>query len=545
MTGGPPSHGSGETSALVPTLVQKELRALAPVFLATGGLMLLCATGAQPGLLTLGLGAYVLGVSALGALSIGHEFSCDTIGQLLTQPGHRSRLLMIKLMVLAALLTLLATATAIALWPSASRLGYGEAYTEPLRSPIVLIPALLAAFVAPLLTMLSRSAIAGTVFTVGIYAGLWLIAPGFTSPAFTEETVDIGFYAGTMLCIAVGVSALSAVAGAVMFNRLEFTGSHSAMAWTASRSSDASRAQALPASGHPAGALLRKELRLQTVSFVIAGLYVTLWALYALTGSHSTEVMYAFEGGTLLYQFILAMLIGAPASAEERGLGTLHWQMLQPYAAWKQWTIKAATALTLTSVLVVALPALSAIDADIVDRFWLGLRIDGGSLAFLIDNWRLWIYVTTLIALTVTGLFASTFNRSSLHALLTTGVLAVIGALAFRAAFAAGSYAVWIGLDLNKFYNDYALRGPVDANFSTWGMDDYVLAKVITLGVITVAVVGFLLLLLKLGLTNHRAAETPRAVLMRQVLTLLAFGAIASLLVGGGQPLLHYYLFTH
>jgi hypothetical protein len=349
-----------------------------------------------------------------------------------------------------------------------------------------------------------------------------------------------------MLWIAVGVSSMSAVAGAVMFSRLEFTGSHSAMAWTASRRGDASNAQAASSPRHPAVALLRKELRLQTVSFVIAALYVAVWTVYTLTGRHSTEVVYAFEGGTLLYQFILAMLIGALASAEERGLGTLHWQMLQPYAAWKQWTIKVATAWTLTALLGVALPALSVIDTDIVDRFWLGLRVDGGTLAFLLDNWRRWLYLIALFTLTVTGLFSSTFTRNSLHALLTTGVFSFIGAVIFRSAFAAGSYAVWSGLALNQFYSDLALRRQyVEANFSTWGIDDYVLTTRITLLVVAIAIVGFLLLLLLMGLTNHRSAEPSRIVVGRQVTILIAYGALASLLVGGGSPLLHYYLITH
>lgn len=240
------------------------------------------------------------------------------------------------------------------------------------------------------------------------------------------------------------------------------------------------------------------------------------------------------------------MLIGALASAEERGLGTLHWQMLQPYAAWKQWTIKVATALTLTALLGVALPALSVIDADIVDRFWLGLRVDGGTLAFLLDNWRRWLYLIALFTLTVTGLFSSTFTRNSLHALLTTGVFSSIGAVIFRSAFAAGSYAVWSGLALNKFYSDLALRRQyVEANFSTWGIDDYMLTTRITLLVVAIAIAGFLLLLLLMGLTNHRSAEPPRTAVARQVTILIAYGVLASLLVGGGSPLLHYYLFTH
>ena len=548
MTVVPPSHGSGGTSALMPTLVQKELRALAPVFTATAVLVALCRVGLESELMTLGMGVYVLGAAALGALSLGHEFTHDTLGQLLAQPGHRARLLIVKLLVLAALLGLLAAAAAVTVWPWIERgfvgVGYGDK-TEAVRWPILLIPVLLAAFVAPLLTMLSRSAIAGTVFTVGVYAGLWLIAPGITSLSFPEEGVDIEFYAGTMLWIAVGVSAMSAVAGAVMFCRLEYTGSHRAMAWTASRRNQQRAAQRASAPTLPAVALLQKELRLQTVSFVIAGLYVMAWAIFTIADSRSAVVIYAFEGGTLLYQFILAMLIGAVASSEERALGTLHWQVLQPYATWKQWAIKWATALTLTVLLVVTLPALNAHGADVVDRFWFPVRVHW-TLSTLVANGQIWSNLVILLAVVTTALFASSFNHSSLHALLTTGLLLFIGGIAIGTAFVAGTSAVWEGLDLNAFYHRLATSGGrAEALWGkTWTPADDLWTRGITLVVVVAAIVGFLLLTLRAGLKNYRSAETPRGVVTRQVLWLLAFCIAACLLVGGGQPALQYYLIT-
>lgn len=544
MTVGAALHSTGGTSALVPMLVQKELRALGPVFLATGTLLLLCAT-VPPGLSTLGLGVYVLGACALGALSIGHEFTYDTLGQLLAQPGRRARLLTVKVLVLASLVALLAAAVSVRLWPSASPLAYGDVNAQVLRWPIVLIPALLAAFVAPLLTMLSRSAIAGTVFTVGVYAGLWLIAPGITSPASPNDEIDVAYYAGTMLWIAVGVSAVSAVAGAVMFRRLEFIGSHRAMAWTAFRRGVASAAPIASAPRRPAAALLLKELRLQTVSFVIAGLYVVAWALFAIVDSRSSVVIYAFEGGTLLYQFILAFMIGALPSAEERALGTLQWQTLQPYAAWKQWTVKAVTALTLTALLVIVLPAFSALGADTVDRFWLGLRVGGWSLSRGFDIGSIGIYAVVLITLTLTGLFCSTFNRNSLHALLSTALLAFVGGLAFRAAYSVGWQSAWAGLKLNKFYHDIAYRGIFQKLPATWTINDEILTNRISFICTLAAIAGFLLLMQRMGLKNHTSAEPSRATVTRQIVVLLAYGIVASLVLGAGPSALQYYLVTH
>jgi hypothetical protein len=516
--------------SLVPTLVHKELRALTPVFVATLALVPLCALGGEPELMTIGLGVYVLGGAALGAQSIGHEFTYDTLGQLLALPGSRTRLLTVKLLVLAGLLAILAAVAAVTLGP----------WAGSLFDVFIVIPALLAVCMAPVLTMVGKGAMAGTVFTVAVYAGLWLLVPGITSPSFPAD-VDIQFHAATMFWMAAAISGVAAVAGAVVFGRLESTGSPSG-AWVSGRRvrAGSERSAARPPQ-HPVRALLHKELRLQMVALVVAGLYVVAWALVQILGTSTQETTYAFEGGTLLYQITLAVLIGALASAEERGLGTLHWQTLQPYAAWKQWTIKITTALALSVLLVVALPVvLRAIGADAVEGFAVGLHF---AIRFV---WSMrieqaWTFAAVLLTLTTIGLFTSSFNRSSLHALLAAGVLAVIGATAIRAATVASRRAVWQALDLNAFYKSVSQRG----GDLTWAFDDFVLADRITLAVVVVATVGFLLMLVVMGLRNHRSAETPHALVTRQVVTLLAYGVVAGLVAGGGQSFVPYFLATH
>jgi len=518
------------SASVVATLAQKELRALAPLFLATLALVPLCALGLEPGLMTIGLGVYVLGAAALGAQSIGHEFTYDTLGQLLAAPGSRTRLLTVKLLVLAGLLAILAAVAAVTLGPSVGSL----------FDVFIVIPALLAMCMAPVLTMVGKGAMAGTVFTVAVYAGLWLLIPGITSPSFPAD-VDIQFYAANMFWMAAAISGMAAVAGAVAFGRLESTGSPSG-AWISPRRVSADAGPIASRSPrHPIGALLHKELRLQTVTLVVAGLYVLAWALVQFLGNSSQETIYAFEGGTLLYQITLAVLIGALASAEERGLGTLHWQTLQPYAAWKQWTVKTATALALSVLLVVALPGvLRAIGADAVEGFAIGLHF-AISFVWSMRIEHAWFFAAALLTLTTIGLFTSSFNRSSLHALVTAGLLGVICAFAVRTAFTSGRRAVWTVLDLNAFYRSVSQRG----GDLTWVFDDFALADRITLAAIVVATIGFLLILVTMGLKNHRSAETPRALVTRQVVTLLAYGVVGGLVTGGGQSLVPYFLITH
>ena len=50
------------------------------------------------------------------------------------------------------------------------------------------------------------------------------------------------------------------------------------------------------------------------------------------------------------------MLIGSSASAGERQMGTLEWQVLLPIAVWKQWAVKVGVVLGLAVVLALGLP---------------------------------------------------------------------------------------------------------------------------------------------------------------------------------------------
>jgi hypothetical protein len=59
----------------------------------------------------------------------------------------------------------------------------------------------------------------------------------------------------------------------------------------------------------------------------------------------------------MLYGGVLSILIGSLASAEERQLGTLEWQLVLPMAAWQQWAVKAGVTLGLAATLGVGLPA--------------------------------------------------------------------------------------------------------------------------------------------------------------------------------------------
>src|SRR4029077_2172193 len=98
-------------SRLLSPAINKEVRAIAPGWLAcmaSIGIATLVTGGGIRGLV---IPVYFLGSIALGALSMGHEYSGGTLALLLSQPRRREHLFLLKLAVLAlALLTLSAIA---------------------------------------------------------------------------------------------------------------------------------------------------------------------------------------------------------------------------------------------------------------------------------------------------------------------------------------------------------------------------------------------------------------------------------------------------
>jgi hypothetical protein len=102
-------------------LWRKEIRELFPLWVTTAGIIAVCWILMNPDLipvdsvyrlalrhdaeflLAAGFCFYAAGAVILGALSIGQEFSHNTLPQLLTQPATRVQLLRTKLIVLAAM----------------------------------------------------------------------------------------------------------------------------------------------------------------------------------------------------------------------------------------------------------------------------------------------------------------------------------------------------------------------------------------------------------------------------------------------------------
>ena len=546
-------------------LLLKEARALAPIWLAAGATMW---AGAAMGALHVGLFAFAFGAAALGASSIGHEYAHRTLTTLLAQPLARSRLLAAKVLVLAALLVLLTVVAWLMLLQADGMerlLGRGTDGVSWQRAILLLTPAL-GLCVAPWLTIACRGAMAGIVFTLAIPALCWLavqIARAALS-GFDVEPLAYGPGLVLMMAAVAAASVVGAVRGRARFLGLEALDVSADIAPVLRRrwrgigvsgiggQADADRRFA--GIRGPLVALVRKEIRLQSLAFVVAGLYALCWIAMSLGRLDQIIAGQSFEALAGIYGGFLALLVGASASAEERALGTREWQALQPYAFWKQWAIKVVTISVLALVLGIGLAAVlewifplvrdsgtSGPWSPPIFRGPIFRRLLGFLLPSALSGGALAIVVVVAISVFVSSLC-------------TGGLRALIVALPFTAGL-AWMYARLIGsifsldtLVLTRLYGAAASPTPVwlwmrrlptastaDARWSILAFE--------WTGAVVLA--GFLALMLRLAYRNHFSAEHGGSSAVRQMAGVAGYVIIGGAIAFGGPRVLEWFLFTH
>lgn len=452
------------SSAALALSVRKEARALLPLWLAYVSALIIIAMTGGPRSRDLGQLLYILGSLTLASWSIGHEYTQRTLPLLLSLPSARRRLLGVKLGVLVPMLATLG-AVAIIAWSDERWLG---------RDGILPALALLCAvMLAPLLTMVCRSPLAGVVFAAGITGWVHLLAQTAGLIAYgSGETAAIGrahLVMSLRLWGFLSVSGLAAVGGWLTFMQLEAIDGLPGVHWP----HDWRRAAvAVPVARrrNPFWLLALKELRLQQMAFIVAGLFIlggiAVWMLRNVIAEFDgpLEPLAAMNG------LMLAWLVGSLASAEERHLGTLESQTLLPIAAWQQWTIKAGITLALAMLFAIGLPVLAAIDGPQFNP----------------------VYAVVVVVVTMTGLYVSTLCSSGIRALTISGPALLV--------------VFWL---LGRFLT------PFDAD------------PLSPVGGVVLA--GLLLLALYFAFENHRSAERDLKRVARQllVMTALLFALIA------------------
>jgi hypothetical protein len=236
--------------------------------------------------------------------------------------------------------------------------------------------------VAPWLTLLTRSALCGTLVTAGLPALLQLIM---------LQPEDISSYA---LQLAGASSAFIPLIG-LPLSWLEFRkcGEPRALPGFDVRASlDPENRKVL--TSPKLWQLFKKELQLQRLGVALGLLCL---AINFFLDRKSVGLW------TILYPSVLALLIGATASADERQFGTWQWQMLLPSSRSIQWAIKVATVLILSSFLSGVLPL------EVLRKVGRSQDVPPGAMGFMVFN---------AVFLSMVGLYASSLCSSGLKAML-------------------------------------------------------------------------------------------------------------------------------
>lgn len=327
--------------AAVRALARNDTRALLPTWIA-GAAAASVAALSDGQLQQYSRLACGVAIVALGAQAVGHEYAHRTLGVMLSLPIARWRLLLVKLAVLAAMV--------LPLWGAAWMLGLFAG----LPAPAWLVPAI-AICLAPSLTMICRSPLAGLVFSASLPATALVVVMLVTGTAWdaSMEAERATFDAWSRLLIP--MLAAGALLAWPLFRRLEaIDGGHTGMrlGWW----SGAAR-EIRP--GAPLWQLAKKELRLQQMTFAVTAVCLGVCAVAALAGVPRFDRDVSFVGAIMVtYGLGLPTLIGSLGTAAERQLGTLAWQLQLPVPVWRQWSLKVAIVFSLTLLLSIGLPLL-------------------------------------------------------------------------------------------------------------------------------------------------------------------------------------------
>ena len=395
----------------------KETRELLPILIGTLLLIvvpcLIWPIEAEPfGCLALGLGCAVL-----GGCAFGNEFQHRTLSLLLSQPIARSVIWRDKMLVLGG--GMLASLVVLAVCQRVCCPGPVGGWW----SALVLIP--LCAFCgAPYWTLRLRHGIGGMVFAAAA-PGCIL---GFTALAAEWLFVDVeGVGIGAGIVLTILYCAVVYWRGYASFQRLQAVdGPARELSLPAGLEAVFTRPLAKVASRFrgPFATLLKKEFRLQQISFLVAGLFFLIaLAGFCLIKVRPTVAEGIIGGDVLIYVVILPLIAGAICLAEERGWGMAEWHLTLPPSALKQWSAKMLVALPISLGLGLVLPTVMYVGgAALLGRSTINLSLPPASeLPTICAGLGGWVLAQLLV--TSVAVYAASFSRNTLRAILTAFVI--------------------------------------------------------------------------------------------------------------------------
>jgi hypothetical protein len=267
---------------------------------------------------------------------------------------------------------------------------------------------------------------------------------------------------------------------------------------------------------HPDWLLVRKELHLQQLPLALAALFVITWPIARWGSASAADPSYdsLLDVCVFLYAGFLPMLIGASASAGERQIGTLEWQILQPIATWKQWGVKIAVVFGLVIALAVGIPMLLL---DVIPL----LRAPGALGVIQPDRFMLIL----LMLVTSGSLYVSSLCSTAMWALVMSIPIAMASATFFHVTWGH------VGAPTYRIAREWAMQllpGPIGAIYDMRIVNGFTLLLIL----------GFIALTLRLAFTNHRSADRSSGRTWRQLIILAVFAIGAVMLLSTARGII-------
>jgi len=388
--------------------------------------------------------AYGIGCLWMGATTFGAEFEGRTLNALLAQPISRWQLYWEKVGPLLVLEFL--ALVEVASFGPANR-WYGTDYQF---SWYLLVPPLMALATGPTWGLICRGTLPALVGMIGIpLALIWMLAFGVyfvvartSGHAGTDVLIPASTYNTIcQICLAF-YFVVMAVAGYRIFARFESRGETTGGGGIGYRFSLPVDWLVRRSLTSPVGVIVRKELRLQIIPFLTAGLTLLTgimvlslrWIAHALGDDQAGVAVAARNAGAWLALLGIlgagtCLAAGVIPIAEERALGTLDAQLTLPFTVRRLWWVKGCVALGTAVCLGLLLP--------------MGLAWLLFPYIFEFHNheeWSLALVGLAGLGLTLVGFYASSFSRNSVKGVFASlAILAilivlicVVGAVASR-----------------------------------------------------------------------------------------------------------------
>ena len=395
------------------TRLAKETRDLLP--LLVGSLLLISAPYLIWHIGDTGFGYMALGLACavMGGSSFGNEFHHRTLSLLLSQPIARSVMWRDKMLVLGA--SMLASWLVLMVCLSVCC----PVLDRDLWLALVLIP--LCAFCgAPYWTLLLRHGIGGMTFAAAV-PGLLLGVNALVSERLFGE--DRWFSASTPILLAI-YCALVYGLGYAKFKRLQAVdGPSRDLVLPAGLEAFFVRPLTrIAARFHtPFATLLKKEFRLQQISFLLAGLFVLIAVAGACLIKHHHDLAEGIiVADCFIFVVILPLIAGTTSVAEEKGWGMAEWHLTLPPSALKQWSAKMLAALSTSLVLGLLLPTALFMAGD-------ALFHQSAARTSLPPAPEIMGWILGSLLLTSVAVYAASISNSTLRAILGAVGIVVAG----------------------------------------------------------------------------------------------------------------------